>query len=307
MKTPSAKKKIDFGASLDSVLAGLQTSKPAVPPPTVAAPTVTPTPQAVITETPQAAPEPPPAVPAPVPLPPQTQASAPEPATQAPPEPAVESKTSDITLPPQPSESSTESKAPVIEARQDAQTQTPAPQRATKPVASKTVPIRGPGRVNPNRVTVNLFAADHNALNSIAEKLKRQGVNFPNRSEVIKVALRNATKATAADMSEIFYQVKGQDRRFRSQEDTPASKPSTTNFNEVALILFPADREALSTIPKKIQAEDDAFLNRSDVVKVALRYSIHTDPKELARLYTEVKAEDKRFRSAKAPKTKAVA
>lgn len=81
-----------------------------------------------------------------------------------------------------------------------------------------SIPERGNGGSNTNRVTVNLFDADRRALAIIKEHLANAGHDFTNRSDSIKIALRLAAKARREDLAALFLEVRAEDRRFSAGE-----------------------------------------------------------------------------------------
>ena len=78
---------------------------------------------------------------------------------------------------------------------------------------------------------------------------------------------------------------------------SPNSKASA-NLNRVTVNLFDADRRALAVIKELLGTAGHDFTNRSDSIKVALRIAAKAKRDELAQIYEQVKAEDRRFRSA---------
>ena len=75
-----------------------------------------------------------------------------------------------------------------------------------------------------------------------------------------------------------------------------ASRPAS-NANRVTVNLFEADRRALAVIKEFLSTAGHDFTSRSDSIKVALRLASKAKPEELTRLYQQVKAEDRRFRT----------
>jgi hypothetical protein len=75
------------------------------------------------------------------------------------------------------------------------------------------------------------------------------------------------------------------------------AKRPARNVNRVTVNLFEADRRALAVIKEFLGTAGHDFTSRSDSIKVALRLATKAKPEELARLYRQVKAEDKRFRT----------
>jgi hypothetical protein len=75
------------------------------------------------------------------------------------------------------------------------------------------------------------------------------------------------------------------------------AKRPARNVNRVTVNLFEADRRALAVIKEFLGTAGHDFTSRSDSIKVALRLATKAKPEELARLYRQVKAEDKRFRA----------
>jgi hypothetical protein len=76
-----------------------------------------------------------------------------------------------------------------------------------------------------------------------------------------------------------------------------AARRLTSNANRVTVNLFEADRRALAVIKEFLSTAGHDFTSRSDSIKVALRLASKAKPEELTRLYQQVKAEDKRFRT----------
>ena len=77
-----------------------------------------------------------------------------------------------------------------------------------------------------------------------------------------------------------------------------ASSKTNANLNRVTVNLFDADRRALAVIKELLGNAGHDFTNRSDSIKVALRIAAKAKRDELAQIYEQVKAEDRRFRSA---------
>ena len=80
------------------------------------------------------------------------------------------------------------------------------------------------------------------------------------------------------------------------REDGPPPKRPSSNVNRVTVNLFEADRRALAVIKQYLSTAGHDFTSRSDSIKVALRLASKAKPEELARLYQQVKVEDRRFR-----------
>jgi hypothetical protein len=74
--------------------------------------------------------------------------------------------------------------------------------------------------------------------------------------------------------------------------------PTNANVNRVTVNLFDTDRRALAVIKEMLGTTGHDFTNRSDSIKVALRIAAKARREELAEMYEQVKAEDRRFRSA---------
>lgn len=68
------------------------------------------------------------------------------------------------------------------------------------------------------------------------------------------------------------------------------------NTNRVTLNLFEADKRALGVIKELLGSVGHDFTSRSDSMKLGLRLAAKAKPEELAKLYEEVKAEDRRSR-----------
>lgn len=66
------------------------------------------------------------------------------------------------------------------------------------------------------------------------------------------------------------------------------------NINRVSLNLFESDKRALGVIKELLGSVGRDFTSRSDSVKVGLRLAAKARPEELAKLFDEVKAEDRR-------------
>jgi hypothetical protein len=81
----------------------------------------------------------------------------------------------------------------------------------------------------------------------------------------------------------------------RAGRTTP--KRPASNVNRVTVNLFEADRRALAVIKEYLSTAGHDFTSRSDSIKVALRLASKAKPEELARLYRQVKVEDRRFRA----------
>lgn len=84
--------------------------------------------------------------------------------------------------------------------------------------------------------------------------------------------------------------------RATARADEPPPKRSASNVNRVTVNLFEADRRALAVIKEYLSTAGHDFTSRSDSIKVALRLASKAKPEELARLYRQVKVEDRRFR-----------
>ncbi len=72
------------------------------------------------------------------------------------------------------------------------------------------------------------------------------------------------------------------------------------NTNRVTVNLFEADSRALAVIRELLGSAGHDFSSRSDSMKVGLRLAAKAKPEELAKLLEQVKAEDKRYRTADA-------
>jgi len=82
----------------------------------------------------------------------------------------------------------------------------------------------------------------------------------------------------------------------RATARMPPKRPAS-NVNRVTVNLFEADRRALAVIKEYLSTAGHDFTSRSDSIKVALRLASKAKPEELARLYRQVKVEDRRFRA----------
>lgn len=69
------------------------------------------------------------------------------------------------------------------------------------------------------------------------------------------------------------------------------------NINRVTVNLFEADSRALSVIREKLGGEGHDFSSRSDSIKIGLRLAARAKPDELAKLFEQVKSEDRRFKA----------
>jgi hypothetical protein len=67
------------------------------------------------------------------------------------------------------------------------------------------------------------------------------------------------------------------------------------NTNRVTVNLFEADSRALAVIRELLGSAGHDFTSRSDSMKIGLRLAAKAKPDELAKLYEQVKAEDRRF------------
>ena len=85
--------------------------------------------------------------------------------------------------------------------------------------------------------------------------------------------------------------------RTSPRADQLPPKRSASNVNRVTVNLFEADRRALAVIKEYLSTAGHDFTSRSDSIKVALRLASKAKPEELARLYRQVKVEDRRFRA----------
>jgi hypothetical protein len=85
--------------------------------------------------------------------------------------------------------------------------------------------------------------------------------------------------------------------RATTRADAPPPKRPASNVNRVTVNLFEADRRALAVIKEYLSTAGHDFTSRSDSIKVALRLASKAKPEELARLYRQVKVEDRRFRA----------
>lgn len=68
-----------------------------------------------------------------------------------------------------------------------------------------------------------------------------------------------------------------------------------SNTNRVTVNLFDADRRALAIIKEHLANAGHDFTNRSDSIKIALRLAAKAQREDLAALFLEVRAEDRRF------------
>lgn len=84
-----------------------------------------------------------------------------------------------------------------------------------------------------------------------------------------------------------------------------ASKPATgkgtqgRNTNRVTVNLFEADSRALAVIRELLGSAGHDFTSRSDSMKIGLRLAAKAKPEELAKLFEQVKAEDRRYSAQK--------
>lgn len=78
----------------------------------------------------------------------------------------------------------------------------------------------------------------------------------------------------------------------------PVSRLGGGNLNRVTVNLFDADRRALAVIKEKLGSQGHDFTNRSDSIKIGLRLAMKASREDLAAVYEQVKAEDRRFRPA---------
>jgi hypothetical protein len=67
------------------------------------------------------------------------------------------------------------------------------------------------------------------------------------------------------------------------------------NINRVTVNLFEADSRALSIIREKLGSEGHDFSSRSDSIKIGLRLAAKAKPEDLAKLFEQVKSEDRRY------------
>ena len=77
----------------------------------------------------------------------------------------------------------------------------------------------------------------------------------------------------------------------------PVVASRSSNLNRVTVNLFDADRRALAIIKEHLANAGQDFTNRSDSIKIALRFAAKAKKEELAGLLLEVRGEDKRFSS----------
>ncbi len=89
----------------------------------------------------------------------------------------------------------------------------------------------------------------------------------------------------------------GKDKGQRDSKG-PQGRPAS-NLNRITVNLFDADRRALAVIKEKLEDVPGVdFVSRSDSIKIALRLAMKSTGENLARVYGEVKKEDRRFRRA---------
>lgn len=69
------------------------------------------------------------------------------------------------------------------------------------------------------------------------------------------------------------------------------------NTNRVTVNLFEADSRALAVIRELLGSAGHDFTSRSDSMKIGLRLAAKAKPEELAKLFEQVKSEDRRYRS----------
>lgn len=69
------------------------------------------------------------------------------------------------------------------------------------------------------------------------------------------------------------------------------------NTNRVTVNLFEADSRALAVIRELLGSAGHDFTSRSDSMKIGLRLAAKAKPDELAKLFEQVKAEDRRYRT----------
>jgi hypothetical protein len=72
-------------------------------------------------------------------------------------------------------------------------------------------------------------------------------------------------------------------------------KSGGSNTNRVTVNLFEADRRALAIIKERLANSGHDFTNRSDSIKIALRLAAKARKEDLAALFLEIRAEDRRF------------
>lgn len=68
------------------------------------------------------------------------------------------------------------------------------------------------------------------------------------------------------------------------------------NTNRVTVNLFDADSRALAVIRELLGSAGHDFTSRSDSMKIGLRLAAKAKPEELAKLFEQVKSDDRRFR-----------
>jgi hypothetical protein len=112
------------------------------------------------------------------------------------------------------------------------------------------------------------------------------------------------TKAPVDEHVEATAPVKADEKEKPAAPARPkASKPAAgkgtqgRNTNRVTVNLFEADSRALGVIRELLGSAGHDFSSRSDSMKVGLRLAAKAKPEELAKLFDQVKAEDRRFRT----------
>lgn len=85
----------------------------------------------------------------------------------------------------------------------------------------------------------------------------------------------------------------------RSKVGKPVTGKGTQgrNTNRVTVNLFEADSRALAVIRELLGSAGHDFTSRSDSMKIGLRLAAKAKPEELAKLFEQVKAEDRRYRN----------
>lgn len=79
----------------------------------------------------------------------------------------------------------------------------------------------------------------------------------------------------------------------------PARSSPAKKASRLTCYLFENDMRALSSIRERLESVGHDFVNRSDAIKVALRFAAKTKPEQLSKLLHDVKQEDLRFKTSR--------
>lgn len=158
---------------------------------------------------------------------------------------------------------------------------------AGAPVVSLgTTPVSGTGREIPIAPRPKAEAAPPEVHPEPGTQAPIPGMHFPEAGD------------SPLDEPDELPVLKAPDSEPGAANPRPVSRLGGGNLNRVTVNLFDADRRALAVIKEKLGSQGHDFTNRSDSIKIGLRLAMKASREDLAAVYEQVKAEDRRFRPA---------